>query len=48
MGGTFTLLEEGSTTLALDFTPAPEPSTWALLGGGVLLVGLVVRRRRAA
>lgn len=48
MGGTFTLVEEGSTTLALDFTPAPEPSTWALLGGGVLLVGLVVRRRRAA
>jgi fibronectin-binding autotransporter adhesin len=48
MGGTFSLMEEGSTTLALDFTPVPEPATWALLGGGVLLVGLVVRRRRAA
>lgn len=46
MGGTFSLMEEGSTTLALDFTPAPEPSTWALLLGGTALVAVIFWRRK--
>ncbi|RZI83416.1 MAG: PEP-CTERM sorting domain-containing protein [Rubrivivax sp.] len=32
----------------LNFTPAvPEPGTWALLGAGLLVVPLALRRRRA-
>jgi hypothetical protein len=34
--------------LDLDFTPVPEPSTWALMALGGLAVALVARRRRAA
>lgn len=32
--------------LVLSFTPVPEPSTWALLGTGVLAVGMMSWRKR--
>jgi len=45
-GGGFSISEVGNN-LDLNFTPVPEPSTWALLGGGVLvLVPIALRRRR--
>jgi hypothetical protein len=45
-GGGFSVSEVGNS-LELNFTPVPEPSTWALLGGGVLvLVPMALRRRR--
>jgi len=28
-------------------TPVPEPSTWALFGGGLIAMGAIVRRRQA-
>lgn len=43
-GGTLSLFQSGST-LVVDFTPVPEPSTWALLGVGTALAGLVAARR---
>jgi hypothetical protein len=37
------------TSLMLNFTPVPEPSTWALMIGGIcVLAGAAVRRRRRA
>jgi autotransporter-associated beta strand protein len=47
--GEFTLsLSTDSTALLLNFTPVPEPSTYALLGTGLLLVaGSVWRSKRA-
>jgi hypothetical protein len=36
------------TDIFLNFTPVPEPSTWALIGVGVAAVGLVALRRRRA
>ena len=32
--------------LVLEFSPVPEPSTWALLAGGSAAVGFVLLRRR--
>jgi amidase len=31
----------------INFTPVPEPSTWVMMLGGLALVGLFLRRRRA-
>ncbi|MBI5423863.1 MAG: autotransporter-associated beta strand repeat-containing protein [Opitutae bacterium] len=46
-GGYFSLSVGGAnnTQLLLNFTPVPEPSTYALLGFGLLAVGYAVRRR---
>jgi autotransporter-associated beta strand protein len=47
-GGGFSFSEVGNN-LELNFTPVPEPSTWALMGAGVLALStLEVRRRRRA
>ena len=43
--GTFSVTDSGGD-LMLNFTPVPEPSTWALMAGGLFaLVGVAVRRR---
>ena len=48
-GGTFSISETGMDQLFLNFTPVPEPQTWALLGLGVLtVVPFALRRRRRA
>lgn len=43
--------DNGEGSFTLDITPAstttPEPGTWALLGTGLVGVGVIARRRRA-
>jgi T5SS/PEP-CTERM-associated repeat protein len=43
--GHFFVTDFGSE-LVLNFTPVPEPSTWALMAGGLCLLGASVRRWR--
>ncbi len=43
--GTFFVSQSGND-LMLNFTPVPEPSTWALMVSGVFALGAAFRRRR--
>jgi hypothetical protein len=45
--GQFSISQSGNDIL-LNFSPVPEPSTWALMGTGLIAVGLIVRRRKVA
>jgi autotransporter-associated beta strand protein len=46
-GGTFSISENAMNQLFLNFTPVPEPSTWAMLGLGILaVIPLAPRRHR--
>jgi autotransporter-associated beta strand protein len=47
-GGVFSFSESGDS-LYLNFTPVPEPPTWAMMAGGIAaaLPGALLRRRRA-
>jgi autotransporter-associated beta strand protein len=44
-GGSFSIATSGNT-LVLNFTPVPEPSTWAMLLAGLGLIGFRQLRRR--
>jgi hypothetical protein len=43
--GSFFVTQSGND-LMLNFTPVPEPSTWALMVSGVFALGAAMRRRR--
>jgi autotransporter-associated beta strand protein len=43
----FSLSLNGGDQLMLNFTPVPEPSTWALLGGGLAVLATGRARRRS-
>ena len=45
MGGAFSIGLDGSA-IALDFTPVPEPGTWALMLAGAGMAGFALWRRR--
>jgi hypothetical protein len=42
-GGNFYIVQSGNT-LQLDFTPVPEPSSWALMAVGLGMAGLLAHR----
>jgi len=42
------LFESGGNVNLAAVPEVPEPGTWAMLGGGLLLVGVLARRRRSA
>jgi len=44
-GGQFFITDSG-TDLVLNFTPVPEPSTWALMAGGLCALAAAIRLRR--
>ena len=44
-GGSLNITDTG-TSLVLNFTPVPEPSTWLLLAFGGMMVGAAYRRRK--
>jgi len=49
IGPGFFSVSDSGNSLQLNFTPVPEPSTWCLIGGAVLLiVPLTLRRRSVA
>lgn len=46
-GGAFSVSESGNS-LELNFTPVPEPTTWTMMGAGLLAAApLALRRRRS-
>jgi hypothetical protein len=38
----------GTSTLELQYSPIPEPSTYGLILGGLALAGAAIRRRKKA
>ncbi|OWQ86818.1 hypothetical protein CDN99_19060 [Roseateles aquatilis] len=44
----FTALNSDNIEYAVSMAAVPEPGTWALMAGGLALLGAIARRRRAA